>query len=559
MVAYITCVVCLLRILETLQGVAVQAGKLNAHCRIQSIMSDQRYPTSIALIGVMHKNKSKMFMTSVLWSDGSDIVVYRSFQDFKKLHKQLKKRFPTEKSFGKSDRLIPKFRGGTVQKTKKGPNKSMVRLKFLEKYYDQLLKCDPQITQSSEVTQFFLPTAQDLQPEFAKNSIVIMPSEDLTDGGDRRGSGVGNVTQPFVTETYRCVAPYETKDTKNRPFKVAVDEKVDVLIKDKAGWWLVENDNKCMAWFPAPYLEKYEDEENEEDEGSVTPEEGMLYCAVKNFKSTKADEASVSIGAVVEVLQTSDNGWWLIRSKEKVGYVPSMYLQPYNNPQARFATMQKELHSSTLNLARLQAPRNSLAIPLSEIQLSGHDNKLSRSQGNLLLSADRQPVDRRLRDHPPALRLMSKSLDRLSEPKARPHSARPVIKVEKPQEEEEGALGFRQSSLGSEWGSEGGSDGGSEFSLSDDSSGADTFSVSMPESSWRVARSLTPQPTITPDDRLAPSKSHPNLFNGPASPKVPPRPHAQEILSRCTTITRKAVQSPTKNQLTPDIGLITSR
>lgn len=39
----------------------------------------------------------------------------------------------------------------------------------------------------------------------------------------------------------------------------------------------------------------------------------MLYHAVKNFKATKADEASVSIGAVVEVLQKSDNGWWLIR------------------------------------------------------------------------------------------------------------------------------------------------------------------------------------------------------------------------------------------------------
>ena len=50
------------------------------------------------------------------------------------------------------------------------------------------------------------------------------------------GSGEGGgITHPFVTETYRCVAAYETKDTKNRPFKVAVDEKLDVLIKDPAG------------------------------------------------------------------------------------------------------------------------------------------------------------------------------------------------------------------------------------------------------------------------------------------------------------------------------------
>lgn len=63
---------------------------------------------------------------------------------------------------------------------------------------------------------------------------MIMPSDDETRTDAGQGSG-GNVTQPFVTETYRCVAAYETKDTKNKPFKVAVDEKVDVLIKDKAG------------------------------------------------------------------------------------------------------------------------------------------------------------------------------------------------------------------------------------------------------------------------------------------------------------------------------------
>ena len=44
---------------------------------------------------------------------------------------------------------------------------------------------------------------------------------------------------------------------------------------------------------------------------SFTP--GMLYNAVKNYKATKDDEITVAIGAVVEVLQKSDNGWWLVR------------------------------------------------------------------------------------------------------------------------------------------------------------------------------------------------------------------------------------------------------
>lgn len=64
------------------------------------------------------------------------------------------------------------------------------------------------------------------------HSIIVMPSEESL--GQSTKSDV-SVTQPFVTQMYRCIAPYETKDTKNRPFKVEVGEAVDVLIKDEAG------------------------------------------------------------------------------------------------------------------------------------------------------------------------------------------------------------------------------------------------------------------------------------------------------------------------------------
>lgn len=59
---------------------------------------------------------------------------------------------------------------------------------------------------------------------------------DSGDGGDHLTHQHADViTQPFVTQTYSCVAAYETKDMKNRPFNVAEDEKLDVLIKDPAG------------------------------------------------------------------------------------------------------------------------------------------------------------------------------------------------------------------------------------------------------------------------------------------------------------------------------------
>lgn len=30
----------------------------------------------------------------------------------------------------------------------------------------------------------------------------------------------------------------------------------------RSGWWLVENEDKKMAWFPAPYLEKLDEDED---------------------------------------------------------------------------------------------------------------------------------------------------------------------------------------------------------------------------------------------------------------------------------------------------------
>lgn len=43
------------------------------------------------------------------------------------------------------------------------------------------------------------------------------------------------------------------------------------------------------------------------------PTSGMSYTAVKSYKATKSDEISVNMGNVVEVVQKSEDGWWLVR------------------------------------------------------------------------------------------------------------------------------------------------------------------------------------------------------------------------------------------------------
>lgn len=85
-------------------------------------------------------------------------------------------------------------------------------------------------------------------------SLMILLTDDLPEGAGGGGGGGadgaqqrgGSVSHPFVTQAYRCVAAHETKDTKNRPFKVALDEKVDVLIKDPAGSFVKMNSMKLI-------------------------------------------------------------------------------------------------------------------------------------------------------------------------------------------------------------------------------------------------------------------------------------------------------------------------
>ncbi|XP_030231349.1 NADPH oxidase organizer 1a [Gadus morhua] len=536
-------------------------------------MDEQRYPISVRLIGIMHNENGKNYITSVLWSDQNEIVVYRGFLDFKKMHKQMKKAFPSN-ALKKSSRIIPKFkdhnkRGGGQ---KKGASRSVLRLKSLEKYCQELLSCDPRVTQSLDLIKFFHPTAQDLEPEYASNSIMVMPSEEgIGERNQGREHSVGNVTQPFVTETYHCVASYETKDTKNKPFKVAVDEKVDVLIKDKAGWWLVENEDKRLAWFPAPYLEKLEDGEDDEDDTMDSPTGiGALYTSVKSYKAANRDEVSVNIGSVVEVLQKSDNGWWFVRSGDKVGYVPTLYLQPHNNPRNRMVALQQDLRGSNVNLSQLQAPSldgynlskrshsHGDVVPLSQLQAPslGGDNpkERSHSQGDILqlpstaikqrLGDDQRSNSMELQDAPGRVAAPSLPpkpyMGNASSPTAAPL---PVIRVDSEEDDHR----YRSHTLESQESIGSFASDSSDFSFSDRSSnGSPTLNLGQSLNEQQLRLSRTPQPPTMSSNRLSPntgkmtpSVSDPNLFKGPTTPKVPPRPRAEEILTRCTTVTRK--------------------
>ncbi|NXT62382.1 NOXO1 oxidase, partial [Chaetops frenatus] len=479
------------------QGRAAAVGK----------MSCNRYPVDVKAVGFMQCRKQKNYMMFVSWSDQNNILIYRTFEDFKKFHKELKRKFPTESG---SLRSLPRFKGIIMQQRKGGKlNRCLEILKLLETYSQELLKTDVKISRGEEVNQFFKAQTQDLDPSFPENSVVIMPSVFRREKNPRPLS----ITLPQASQSYCCLEAFETKDTKNKPFTVAQKEIVEVLIKDMTGWWLVENADKQIAWFPASYLEELDACEDIQNAFSSN-EEGSLYFVVQPYEAQKADELSLNQGVVVEVLRRSHNGWWLIRYNGCTGYMPSLCLRPYQNPHHKLQTiMSCGLNASSPNLCSAQ-PRGE-AVP-----------QPGPSRGGL-----RSPPRSRSRSLPrasstPQLDLDSSSLSSGSSSDGDARLAwKPDLSRSLPEVEQ-----VRSSPAPSH----GRAAHGSESPLL---SARDRNDSGFVESSAaELCSSLA-----VPDP--------------PAGvPKVPARPSPHEILQRCSTVTKRAVQQSAPRAALPALS-----
>lgn len=225
-----------------------------------------------------------------------------------------------------------------------------------------------------------------------------------------------------------------------------------------------------------------------------------------------------------------------------MGYVPTLCLQPYNYPQIRMNTG----HHGTA------------AAPSGFQQQS---NKLSSSQGNLLqlLSADGSPS---LLQPRADSRQRSRSLNVVpdlppAQPRAAPYVAEGTGTLHTlPQQAPPPAIMVAMHGEGRGRSQTVDSEVSfmsdmTDFSFSDSdelasSGGGSALNLSVNSNGSELLHSRTPPPTLAnrlspsvPAGKMTPSVSDPSIFRSPSAPKVPPRPQAREILTRCTTITRK--------------------
>ncbi|XP_077173007.1 NADPH oxidase organizer 1 isoform X2 [Paroedura picta] len=454
--------------------------------------------------------QGQVYMFSVSWSDGTDILVYRTLEEFKKLHKHLMRKFPIESGLlKKTDRSIPKFPAAHLR-LRTDRSRSLERLKQFEAYSTELLQAKAKVSRGEDVTRFFEAQRQDLDPSFPENSIIILPSEMGEKKGERPEPSVPTITQPIVSQSYRCLEAFATEDTKNRPFRATRGETLEVLVKDSTGWWLVENDQKQIAWFPASYLEETE----EASAIRETDEEELLYYITRSYKARHQDELSVSVGVVVQVLKKSDIGWWLVRYNGHAGYIPSVSLRPYKNPHCKFlALAHGGLGASTPNLTDVSpffgrhAPRRQQGIP----------------------SDTAPPRDTEGEEDSPLSRIRSRSFG------GAVAAAASAVASDQDSLSDSSGSGSEQ---GLCW-APGGAEAQSLGKTPQPASGAQSSS-SWPLDSKKQSDSGFAEETSACADR-SPCSS-PDSEGHPGGPVVPPRPSSHEILQKCSTITRRAVQ-----------------
>uniref|UniRef100_A0A2K6GLE2 NADPH oxidase organizer 1 n=1 Tax=Propithecus coquereli TaxID=379532 RepID=A0A2K6GLE2_PROCO len=271
-------------------------------------MAGPRHPISVRAEALVQIKQLQTFAFSVHWSDGSDTFMHRSWDEFRQLQKTLKETFPVEAGLlRRSDRVLPKLPGQASQGPRRGVQGSRGGRLHTRRSLASL--------HHNASTWSWV----DLGIRFLV--ILPVPEEPLSCPASSLA------IHSLETQSLRCLQPFSTQDTRGRSFHVQAQESLDVLLRHPSGWWLVENKDQQMAWFPAPYLEEVALGQGPEP-GLSMQSSGPQFCASRAYESSRADELSVPAGARVHVLETSDRGWWLCRYGGRAGLLPAVLLRP---------------------------------------------------------------------------------------------------------------------------------------------------------------------------------------------------------------------------------------
>eukprot|EP00126_Sphaerothecum_destruens_P011472 Sdes_comp20914_c0_seq2m18252 len=142
----------------------------------------------------------------------------------------------------------------------------------------------------------------------------------------------------------KVIALYDYSSCKEDDLSFREDDVITLLRPSQDGWCLGRIDSS-IGWFPDNYVDPFVEGEASDvapeafqpshaseptlvgshGDHSCTP--GRNYVAIFSYSATNQDEISFHEGDLIEVVETSEDGWWKGISGSSVGYFPSSYVQ----------------------------------------------------------------------------------------------------------------------------------------------------------------------------------------------------------------------------------------
>ncbi|XP_038045301.1 SH3 and PX domain-containing protein 2A-like isoform X2 [Patiria miniata] len=275
---------------------------------------------------IFRRHPSSEYVIHVSWSDGSVNVVYRRYSKFFDFQMKLLSIFPEEAGArNPTQRMIPFLPGKKLFGRSQTREVASRRLGQLNEYCQLLVRLPPKISESDEVLQFFTPTAEDINPVTESDTF----EEDPTTGGviKKGAKEIDVISDPIQPDPYIVIADYK-KQQKNE-VDLHTGDNVEVFEKNDNGWWFVSS-NDSQGWAPATFLSRADGGDDEDGLAGGGTEE--RYISNNSYKAQQEDEVSFETGVVLIVMQKSLDGWWKVRYKEKIGWVPAAFLQVYTGP-----------------------------------------------------------------------------------------------------------------------------------------------------------------------------------------------------------------------------------
>ncbi|CAH1257497.1 NCF1 [Branchiostoma lanceolatum] len=517
---------------------------------LRSDVSDSgRRLVDVQVVGVEKRyspRRHHVYIVSELWSDGSRLVVYRSYRQFRALHKQLKEMFPVEAGqFREEDKVLPKFPNkpsSPVLGRKYSVGRFACVQKDLQGYCQILLGLDSKIVLSPLFQGFFAPSDDDLRSfqnsEKRQKTVMIIPTEAAEPEQPRSPCDVEISAPLFGLDSYRAVADY--KAVSKGELSLKAGDVCDVIHTTPSGWWLVENASCERGWVPASHLEmgthlatgpdtqSGESPDRQPQAGSTSDsgqeDPAQLYVTTRPYTANEDDELSFCAGAVLKVLQrTDDCGWWLARYSGDEGFVPAMFLRPYDTTYVPMVAAQDKL--SMVNLLvdekQHQKSRNSMkgsCSDVSRMSLLGEDQSTGRSRAGSDVSSVCLTDDRVL----DVKNRMGRDVSRKGDEFERANI------LAKDELQTSGKFDLPKITISV-------ADSDADCCGQTNSNNDTTFQVSRVQGLTDLANS-TEAKSVHPRRRAYSDTRR-------DTPRIPPRPSEQEIIQKCSPMTRRRLLS----------------